>query len=598
MELANVDSTSHSDETQTASYFNRSLTCRFQWDYTIVNFGRNEFRNCCRTTPTSIGQNEKDVLNLEVIRNSYTERERRARMLLGEKISACETCWKTERSGVRSLREDYDSTKDLTPQQYHDLKNQIDLIANHDQKVKILAEHGITYSQKTKLLEVVLSNTCDMQCMYCSHHYSSKWASERIKYGEIKKKDIEAEFPKPISEFKRVFLEWFKAEGALTVEHINFIGGEPTLIPEFYEISSSMSDVLNSIGRRNVQFTVVTNLNCRPAVYDKFLKHMLRISENFAVTDINVSIDAYGERAEYIRYGLNWERWQQNFEKLFQPEFSKISVSAQIAVNVLSVTSFPALLAYFWSLYQKYKKPIFLHQNMVTFPTANSPTMLTSDFVKYLDQSVEFLLEKAPTTGDGLYNRYGRWDDYAVFLTSIRNSIERHQLSRREKREVRIFFNTFNSRKSLNIYKVFPEYRNFFRQCGVKSTFEIQAIMVKNFFIKNWTVIIYIIRKVVKDIPHSIYQMGRIVVFKIGYWVLTLRPGQVASLIRVVLLRLRDPRYLYQQLKILGWHIKQFLKASPKNILQMTKSGYQAFKVCGWHVKQFIYQGKKVWKQN
>ena len=165
---------------------------------------------------------------------------------------------------------------------------------------------------------------------------------------------------------------------------------------------------------------------------------------------------------------------EKNFERLVALKNAKFVISAQMATNLLSVTSLPELLKYFWSLFEKYGVVVQLHQNIITDPPAHSPTLLTREFSKYFDESISFLTEKAPYVDDTIDTDCRKWKKYADFLETIKYSMINHVLTHHEKNMIGQFFNKFNTRQRIDIYKIFPEYQSFFNACGIYRMFEIK----------------------------------------------------------------------------------------------------------------------------
>tara|TARA_Y100001972_G_C7615987_1_gene308876 strand:+ start:141 stop:1016 length:876 start_codon:yes stop_codon:yes gene_type:complete len=107
--------------------------------------------------------------------------------------------------------------------------------------------------------------------------------------------------------------EWYKKkEFKLKMfEHISdniinltVIGGEPTLIPEFYELFE-YCDQQGTLGDK--RFTIVTNLtNTNP----RLTKWLPKLKE----WKIWASVDGVGERTEYIRYPSVWEKVLKSLE--------------------------------------------------------------------------------------------------------------------------------------------------------------------------------------------------------------------------------------------------------------------------------------------
>lgn len=449
--------------------FPQSVACINRWNYPVISLGRNEYRNCCRVSRSIATAADLKAMGTNIILNSEIEREARARMLLGERLESCSSCWQIEEKNVRSPRIDMDFPSTAESFDLAAMQSSLSQLSGHQEKVKFLSSHQITLSKQASMLEIILNNTCDMQCMYCSHHYSTKWANERIKYGEISPAQMAEELPKPNHDFKKILIEWFKAEGFKTVNYINFIGGEPALISDFYEVSREITEIVRAQAERKITLSVVTNLNSRPEISEKFLSHLEALAPYYDSIDLNISQEAFGAKAEYIRYGLDWHRWQANFEKVANLKVDNLKISLQLATNLLSISSLPQLLEYIWTMFETKKIAVNLRQNLVSTPRAHSPMLLTPNFARYFDQAINFLRERAAAIDPYLDSNFGLWRSYAIFLNSIKLSIKSHELNFEEMKTVRDFFNVHNQRKQINIYEIFPEYEEFFRTCGVES---------------------------------------------------------------------------------------------------------------------------------
>jgi organic radical activating enzyme len=406
-----------------------------------------------------------------MILNSPKEREMRARMLLGEKVSSCSSCWKLEDRQIRSPREEVNLEYQTGFKDLRELSELMEVFPSHEERVEFLSRHEVTFSRRALMLEIILKNTCDMQCVYCSHHYSSRWLAERLKYKEIPENQLSAENPEVDPNLRNKLLQWVRDEGAHTMRAINFIGGEPSLIPDFYELSEEMVEIFKEKGNKEVYLSLVTNLNSLPKIFDKFLDHLKKLSQSFSRLDIAISMEAFGERAEYIRHGLNWQRWSENFEKLIQNKTDNMSLSIIPTTNLLSISSLPQFIEYLGEISEKYSVGIGLKGNVVSDPLANSPMLLTEDFVGYFDQAMARLRSRSDKmdsyvkkdTDETFYT----WKKYEAFLGTIRDSIVGRQLAEGEKKIIREFYSRYDQRRKLNIYKTFPEYRNFFNECGV-----------------------------------------------------------------------------------------------------------------------------------
>ena len=259
-----------------------------------------KMRLCCTTIqdlPTDNNYNLFDAgkHGIDDYWNSNRMKEIRRKMIAGEKIRDCEKCYRQEAQGVQSLRSTF----------------------NMESYIKDTAIDG-TFSKKADTMQIQMGNICNLKCKMCSQMYSHMHGMETR---DIGKQDPE-------------WLHWVKEQGAnvnnwtneLGVKHewyknitikqkmfehisknikqLNVIGGEPTLIPEFYELFE-YCDQQGTLKDKNV--TIVTNLtNTNP----RLTKWLPKLNE----WTIWASVDGVGERTEYIRYPSNWNKILESLE--------------------------------------------------------------------------------------------------------------------------------------------------------------------------------------------------------------------------------------------------------------------------------------------
>ena len=288
--------------------------CEFKWNYPIFQMDRGEFRSCCRTPSYPVTESELQEKGYNAFLNSDRLKQSRLDLINGVRHEDCRTCWSLEDKGMQSPRipENFwhfmrrsgmiskeDLKKDYDP----------DIVRTELTKVTTL-DHRFLSAKKPYMLELSLGNTCDMKCMYCNHHYSSQWATEMIKNGEITQEQYDRELPTPAPSFEAKFWEWFDNVGRLYIHRVNIIGGEPLIIPKFYEYVELMKEKMAKV--KHLPFIVrptlciVTNLNTPPNYFNRFMDRLEALTEVFDI-EILISAESLGDRAEYIRNGVDWK---------------------------------------------------------------------------------------------------------------------------------------------------------------------------------------------------------------------------------------------------------------------------------------------------
>jgi hypothetical protein len=334
-------------------------------------------------------------------------------------------------------------------------------------------DHRFIGSRRPYMLELSLGNTCDLKCMYCNHHYSTQWATEMIKTGDITQEQYDREFPKPAPSFEAKFWEWFDRIGNLNIHRVNIIGGEPLIIPKFYEYIDTMRDKLKSLekipNRIKPILCIVTNLNTPPNYFKRFMDRLPAIAEVFEV-EILVSMESLETRAEYIRNGLDWNRFTSNVNALFSRKDVKFNAGFLMTVSVLSIATTKEFIQYATELSRKHDRPIHLKQNIVNYPKWHSPMILPSSFAKYLDDAIEYMEENVSSMPDTV-DFFGRYDQYIIFLKSLSETIKNNTGDyTRDKIDFHNWFTKFDEIRKLNFKKTFPEYINFWNDCSFPIT--------------------------------------------------------------------------------------------------------------------------------
>ena len=259
-----------------------------------------KMRLCCSTIqdlPTDNNYNLFDANkhSIDDYWNSNRMKEIRRKMIAGEKIRDCEKCYRQEEQGVQSLRSTQGMNKYIT-----------DTLPDG------------TYQKSADSMQIQMGNICNLKCKMCSQMYSHMHGMETRDIGEQDPewlhwvKEQGANVNNWTNELG-IKQEWYKnpATKEKMFEHIsknikklNVIGGEPPLIPEFYELFD-YCDQQGTLGTKDV--TIVTNLTNTNPKLTSWLPKLQRWT-------IWASVDGVGERTEYIRYPSKWNKVLESLE--------------------------------------------------------------------------------------------------------------------------------------------------------------------------------------------------------------------------------------------------------------------------------------------
>lgn len=293
----------------------------FNHNYIHMN---GKMRLCC-TTIQNIPSNDGYTLfdagrhSIEEYWNSDRMKEIRRNMIAGRETRDCQKCYEQEAQGVQSLR----NTSGMEDYIAHTLPDG-------------------TYTRSADTMQIQMGNICNLKCKMCSQAYSHMIGLELLEMG-----DDDPDFLLWVKEQGAVVNNWTNELGrkeqwfkdpdikikmfehiSKNIKHLNVIGGEPTLIPEFYELFE-YCDNQGTLGDKTV--TIVTNLtNTNP----RMTNWLPKLKE----WTIWASVDGVAERTEYIRYPSKWNTILKNLNFYKdQIQGTKNSITLSPAIQLLNI---------------------------------------------------------------------------------------------------------------------------------------------------------------------------------------------------------------------------------------------------------------------
>lgn len=184
-------------------------------------------------------------------------------------IEGCEVCYKAESQGLKSRRQ---GSKELH-EQFHD-----------DTEIYLHGPSSLDYS---------VGNLCNLKCIVCGPHNSSKWVPDyQILYPSASLDKFKYE---KFNQIEITDLEVLK-----NIKSVHFHGGgEPLLSDAHVKLLSNIEQVK---GLSDVR--VFYNTNGTQTVSD----NILRLWEKCRLIELYFSIDDVGQRFEYQRTGADWNQ--------------------------------------------------------------------------------------------------------------------------------------------------------------------------------------------------------------------------------------------------------------------------------------------------
>lgn len=312
--LADFDKITQTVETLTDRQrhllFQDRVFCMMPW--VGINIDTNSETNpCCLYKGQPLG----DVRNqsIEEIWNARPLREIRQKMLNGQTLEGCHLCYHKEKLKRDSLRNSIN----------RDFAHRVSVI---DQT----RDDGYLDSQAIHYWDIRYNNLCNLACRSCGPTSSSSWYQIHNTLNPGQKLEI------PLLQAgqspDRVFDQI--SQHLDHVEKIYFAGGEPTMIENFYRIL----EMLDARGRNDVQ--LVYNINLTRLSLGK--RSMLDLWNQFPSVSVGASLDAMGDRAEYLRTGTRWDDIVRNRRQIQErcPHVDFYVSATTGLINALHVADF------------------------------------------------------------------------------------------------------------------------------------------------------------------------------------------------------------------------------------------------------------------
>jgi hypothetical protein len=158
------------------------------------------------------------------------------------------------------------------------------------------------------------SNLCNFKCRMCGDMLSSSWEIEQrtndmVNWADPKNNWMRPEVRKEITAFQdtQIEAEFAQAVEEHRVEEIYWVGGEPLMYEQHWRY---MKRIIELGDGPRVYARYNTNLS---RTYYRGVDLFVDILKNVRDWQICASLDGTGRTGEYIRTGLDYNKWRDNF---------------------------------------------------------------------------------------------------------------------------------------------------------------------------------------------------------------------------------------------------------------------------------------------
>ena len=432
-----------------------SISCSFcaaKWYNASLHLGHGFTNSCHLPLPHPIDLEEIKT-NPSALHNTKHKKEMRRMMLTGIKPAECSYCWKIEDIGRNNISDRVYKSQIYKEEDIAALKD-----IPWDQDIPL------------KTVEVSFDRICQFACSYCNSGYSTTWGKDIKNNGAYQKfkttsagayyadgswSEIYGKYAGD-NPYVNAFLEWWP-ELSQTLEEIRITGGEPSQSHNFWAFMETMKKYPSP----NLRLAINSNLGLNDAT----LQRLVNITHEVDVKefDIYTSCEAYGEQAEYIRDGLNYDLWRENLVKIIENANIR-QVVIMMTINSLCLFSITEFLDDMLKLKKQYgtHKPI-VDFNILRWPAFMSPLTLPDDIKHELHGKLSMWWrkhKKNPLINMHEGAQIERLIDYIEVVNRGHNTTELDM--EMQFHDFKSFYTQYDIRRNKNFQETFPEIADWY----------------------------------------------------------------------------------------------------------------------------------------
>lgn len=421
--------------------------CAAKWLQVTIHL-QNGFNHSCHHPGTHQASLQEIMINPGAIHNTNYKKKLRKQMLEGKRPSECDYCWRIEDLGKDHFSDRHIKSSDSWAW------NKIDEIVSLPWDADVFP----TY------LEVSFSNVCNFKCAYCKPEISSKWVEELKQHGsydvkhsvtnslEFLKKS--GRYPLKHSEpnpYLDAFWEWFP-EAYKHLRVFRITGGEPLLSKDTWRVL----DYIKENPKKDLELAINSNLCVEDKFIDKLIEYVNDLQHVVKEIQVFTSLESTGAQAEYARYGLDYQKWLSNMEKILTQ--TSVSVPIMTTINILSLPTFVDFIDVIMNFRKQFVEPE-KNRIPISFNFMRYPSYLDMRILPYKHKKMFFddIMQCAdhyknqyhPQLFMEEYNQLKRLCDY-MLTDSESNDLYLEDFSS--------FIKQYDQRRFLKFSDVFPEY--------------------------------------------------------------------------------------------------------------------------------------------
>lgn len=449
--------------------------CVAKWQQVTIHLANGTTHSCHHPRVHAVPLDELES-NPSALHNTNFKKEQRKLMLEGKRPDECDYCWRVE-----------DNPKGETAGEVFSdriVKSSEEWASNH---IDTLKQVPWNTNVNPSYMEIDFDTTCNFKCAYCSPLYSTTWMQEIKSHGPYKLptttfndvSNLEKGKGLPILQSEEnpyidAFWKWWP-DAVRHLHTFRITGGEPLLSKHTFKVL----DFLIDNPQPHMEFNINSNLGGPKELIDKFIEKVAIIQDKKAVKEFKLftSNEAHGKRAEYIRFGLNYDYWLNNVDRILS-EVPDSRVTMMSTYNLLSVTSYLDFLKDMLELKLRYAHqterqiPLAVDVPYLRHPEFLAAWVLTENFLSHIEECVTFMYQNQqfgrwyPLATKGFYEHEIHRMERLFYLVQQNMGVNK-PTNIEQRRNFASFIDEYDKRRGTNFVGTFPELEKFYSFCKI-----------------------------------------------------------------------------------------------------------------------------------
>ena len=442
--------------------------CLAKWTQVTLQLQNGHNHSCHHPRTHKINLNEIKR-NPSALHNTRYKKKRRREMLTGSRPKECDYCWNVEDSSDRFSDRVFKSAESWSLPHMEE-------ITNSDWREEF----------NPRYVEVAFSNACNFKCSYCGPAYSSTWMEEINKHGGYPTTDkfndnmwLERENKMPIphrdyNPYVEAFWKWWP-DLYRDLHTFRITGGEPLLSKDTWKVLDYVIEQENP--NKELQLAINSNLGVPDELIDRFIEKIQKIEDEERVREFIVftSVDTWGKQAEYIRTGLEFNRFWDNVNKILE-KCPRVNLTIMSTYNALSVPNYEKLLYGLYDLKKQYggsdrywNSAIFLDSSYLRYPQHQTVQILPKKWDKEILKQAQVADFLGVPKFDHKYIGYSDIEIQKIkriYDWKVTNWMDKEKHVKNYQYNFYRYVTEHDKRRGTNFIETFPELESFYNKCS------------------------------------------------------------------------------------------------------------------------------------